>query len=108
MTITGREPLTTSGRSLPQLADFIRSCTTHFIDNPHPVNLLRSETLKTANRHPALQSTAFEADVVEWGSGRERTTTVTVPKAFMYPATRIRYKSHTCLQPSALNAAATN
>ena len=64
MTVTGGEPSTTFGRSLAQIADFVRSCTPHFIDHPHPVNLLRSEALKTANRHPALQSIAFEADVV--------------------------------------------
>jgi len=56
--------------SLAQFADFVLSRTALFIDHPHPVNLFRPETLKGADSYPALQSTAFEEDVVEWGSGR--------------------------------------
>jgi hypothetical protein len=64
------ERSTTFGRSLAQLADFVRSRTSLLLDNPHPVDLFRPKTLKGAGSYPALQSTAFEADVVEWGSGR--------------------------------------
>jgi hypothetical protein len=64
------ERSTSFGRSLAQFADFVLSRTALFIDHPHPVNLFRPETLKGADSYPALQSTAFEEDVVEWGSGR--------------------------------------
>jgi hypothetical protein len=69
-TVPFLERSTTFGRSLAQLADFVWSRTSLLLDNPHPVDLLRPETLKGAASYPALQSTAFEADVVEWGSGR--------------------------------------
>jgi hypothetical protein len=60
------ERSTSFGRSLAQFADFVLSRTALFIDHPHPVNLFRQETLKGADSYPALQSTGFEADVVEW------------------------------------------
>ena len=68
-TVPFLERSTTFGRSLAQLADFVRSRTSLLLHNPHPVDLFRPETLKGAASYPALQSTAFEADVVEWGSG---------------------------------------
>ena len=59
------ERSTSFGRSLAQFANFVLSRRALFIDHPHPVNLFRPETLKGADSYAALQSTAFEADVVD-------------------------------------------